>query len=168
MTLDMINETLFFNVHHLVANVHVYHEGKNHQKLSSDEIWSTVYNKEYGLCYTLDIRKEETLKICNEPLVLAIEYYPEERYPISTFCAYRVKQLIHHEKDLPTAMKFNELYHSMGSFGTYEYNIRKMNYDIGGFHIHLPSFLFTYQFFKILSCDPDQSGILARVRKQVW
>ena len=130
MTLDMINETLFFNIHHLVANVHVYHEGKKHQKLSSDEIWSTVYNKEYGLCYTLDIRKEEILEISNEPLVLAIEFYGRELYPINTFCATGVKQLIHHEKDLPTSMKFNELYHSSSSYGTYEYNVRKMNFDI--------------------------------------
>ena len=130
MTLDMINETLFFNINHLVDNVHVYHEGKKHQKLSSDDIWSTVYNKEYGLCYTLDIKKEKTLEIYNEPLVLALKYHSEELYPISTFCATRVKQMIHHERDLPTAMKFNELYHTMGSYGTYEYNIRKMNFDI--------------------------------------
>ena len=87
--------------------------------------------------WTPDIRKEETLEISNEPLVLAVEFYPPQRYPISTFCSTHVKQLIHHEKDLPTAMKFNELYQSSPmSFSTFEYNIRKMNFDMGGFHLH--------------------------------
>ena len=98
--------------------------------------------------WTPDIRKEETLEIANEPLVLSIEFYPPQPYPISTFCANQVKQLIHHEKDLPTSMKFNELYQASPlSFSTFEYNIRKMNFDMGGFHLHFLDVSFIYHVY---------------------
>ena len=122
----MINEALHFDILHLVANVYIYHEGQNHQQLSQENLWSPVYHKDFGLCYTMDIKKGGNLSILNEPLILSFEFYPPARYPLSTFCATRVKALIHHNEDLPTSSKFNELYQNVPISHRYvfEYTIR--------------------------------------------
>ena len=128
----MINEALHFDILHLVANVYIYHDGQNHQRLSQENLWSPVYHKDFGLCYTMDIKKGGNLSILNEPLILSFEFYPPAPYPLSTFCANHVKALIHHNEDLPTSSKFNELYHDVLIYPgyVYEYTIRKSNFDM--------------------------------------
>ena len=48
------------------SNGHVTH-------LKSQEVVSSVYHRKYGLCYTLDIRKQEDLKIESGPVTLGFQ-----------------------------------------------------------------------------------------------
>ena len=59
----------------ILANIiDPYIKCKSHTTyLKSEDIWSPFYHRNYGLCYTLDIRKEKDLKIENGPISLGFE-----------------------------------------------------------------------------------------------
>ena len=69
-TWDQINED-----NGLLANIiHPYLKFNGHVTyLKSEEIWSLVYHRKYGQCYTLDIRKQSDLILGNGPLTVGFE-----------------------------------------------------------------------------------------------
>ena len=55
--INLVNETLFYDINNVVEKVSIQSGGGNITELSQENIWSPVYHQSYGLCYTLDFSK---------------------------------------------------------------------------------------------------------------
>ena len=63
-TYQTFGSSLIYDIQDIndIIDLYIYNNGKI-TYLRRDVIWSKVYHKYYGACYTLDIRKDKSLKI---------------------------------------------------------------------------------------------------------
>ena len=89
----------YYDDNGLLANIiDPYIQSKKHTYyLKSEDIWSSVYHRKYGLCYTLDIRKQNDLKIENGPVTLGFK----SQWISGSLAARRI--FLHDFEDLPNA-----------------------------------------------------------------
>lgn len=77
------NASTFYDIYDVVNKIHINNEVVNTEWYS----WTPVYHYKYGLCYSLDIKKEELdMKIKRyEPITLALEFDEDNFYDVMCY-----------------------------------------------------------------------------------
>ena len=76
-----LEKAMFYDIHNLIQFVFVKVSGKDYL-LNPRTIWSSVYHRRHGLCYTLDIQKDlEITQKTQGPIQVSLVYKQYFEYP---------------------------------------------------------------------------------------
>ena len=112
--ISYLNETLFYDIDNLVENVSVQSSGGKTTELSQENIWSSVYHQSYGLCYTLDLSKEEKyIGSIDYSITVSIKFRLDAIDVLGAWFSYFGKfdhgfLLIHDHQSLPSADLYSQ------------------------------------------------------------
>ena len=72
----LINEwSSWYSPHDMFDYLYLYNNANGQKiQLEGDNIWSKVFHKYYGLCYTLDIRKQPSLDLGKGPITFGTKF----------------------------------------------------------------------------------------------
>ena len=116
LTMQTLNQSFFYDIHDVIDSIHI-----ENQQIEKDSTWSAKYHSKYGLCYTLDIRKDLSLDLTSSvgPLQLTCHFKEESHLVID----YGVI-LLHNSDDLASANHHSSVLR-FGQWFNYDYKIRK-------------------------------------------